>query len=98
MYIYRREGAYKNGHQWRHYVAIADAVVYLVEMRRALFGWNFHSLETQDDWDNMSAERIIAWKAELPDECRHEIPKAEHNQVEQWITDTLTKHQTQEPV
>lgn len=53
--------------RWRNFNIIRDGAVTVLEMEPAMLaGWNVRSVLKQsgDDWGDMSAETILAWKLE----------------------------------
>lgn len=90
-YVEVREGT-AGSDKWKQIVAIADQCVFLFELvPRCGGGWNYerHSVQGANDWNNYTADQIVAWKRSntAPDPCL--VPTKEHDLV--WLREQLAK-------
>ena len=63
--VLKTEDRYSAQPQWIQYFVIEVDTTILVEMDRALFGWNTRKISrkpTADDWLGMSVADIVDWK------------------------------------
>lgn len=63
--VLKIEDRYNAQPRWLHYFVVEADKTTLVEMDRALFGWNTRKITrkpTADDWPGMTVEDIVAWK------------------------------------
>ena len=63
--VLKIEDRYNAQPRWLQYLVVEADKTTLVEMDRALFGWNTRKISrkpTADDWPGMTVADIVAWK------------------------------------
>ena len=80
--VLKSQDRYSAQPRWLHYFVVTSAGVVLMELDRALMGWNVRKVTRAhpDDWAGLTPDEIVAWKLR-----NHDVEKCEVGETDRVL-------------